>query len=111
MAWWDTHYDEVSDTWIQKSAGKQPAWMNYMTAVNKTYGKFAIENSEMFMTLNRRYQHTGDMKIKDLTTYIDPTIYNNIFADSSIDSMNFWVQVKVDCEVRRKMSAKIIPNV
>ena len=111
MAWWDTHYDDVSDTWVQKSAGKQPAWMNYMTAVNKTYGKFAIENSEMFMTLNRRYQHTGDMKIKDLTTYIDPTIYNNIFADASIDSMNFWVQVKVDCEVRRKMSAKIIPNV
>ena len=54
MAWWDTHYDDVSDTWVQKSAGKQPAWMNYMTAVNKTYGKFAIENSEMFMTLNRR---------------------------------------------------------
>lgn len=111
MAWWDTHYDDVNDTWVQKSVGKQPAWMNYMTAVNKTYGKFAIENSEMFMTLNRRYQHDQDMKIKDLTTYIDPTIYNNIFADASIDSMNFWVQVKVDCEVRRKMSAKIIPNV
>ena len=111
MAWWSTHYDEVNDTWVQKSAGKQPAWMNYMTDVNKVYGKFAIENSEMFMTLNRRYQHDENMEIKDLTTYIDPRIYNNIFAQSSLDSMNFWVQVRVEAEARRKMSAKIIPNV
>ena len=29
--------------------------VNYMTNVNKTYGNFAIQDNEMFMTLNRRY--------------------------------------------------------
>ena len=81
-----------------------------MTDYNRCYGNFAIENNSMFMTLNRRYQHNSSVFIKDLKTYIDPKIYNNIFADGSLDSMNFWTQVKVSAEVRRKISAKSIPN-
>ena len=60
MAWWDTMWDETANKWVQKSAGKQPAWMNYMTAVNRTYGNFAIEDNEMFMTLNRKYEFDKD---------------------------------------------------
>jgi hypothetical protein len=109
MAWWDT-YDNTG-TWTQKSAGKQPAWLNYMTDVNKTYGNFAIANNQMFMTLNRRYEFDTVAKdIQDLTTYIDPSKYNFIFADTSIDAMNFWVQVGMDIFARRKMSAKIMPS-
>lgn len=109
MAWWDTDWDSANNVWIQKSAGKQPAWLNYMTEVNKTYGNFAIENNEMFMTLNRRYERDGG-EIKDLTTYIDPVKYNFIFADTSIDAMNFWVQVGIDFTYRAKMSGKLMPN-
>lgn len=93
-----------------KSAGKQPAWINYMTNVNQVRGNFANE-SEMFMTLNRRYEideTTG--RIKDLTTYIDPTKFNHIFAETDLSAQNFWVQVKCDITARRKMSAKIMPN-
>ena len=65
----------------------------------------------MFMTLNRRYEkNPGTGRIEDLTTYIDPTKYNHIFAQTSLDSMNFWVQISADITARRKMSAKIIPN-
>lgn len=113
MAWWDTMYDTTSSTWIQKSAGKQPAWLNYMTNYNKTFGNFAIATNEMFMTLNRRYEHiiAGDaFNIKDLTTYIDPVKFNHIFAQTSLDAMNFWATVAVDIEARRKMSAKLMPN-
>ena len=113
MAWWDT-YSEVPGTWTQRSAGKQPAWINYMTSVNKTLGNFAITDNEMFMTLNRRYEHdfTGDPfpEIYDLTTYIDPVKFNFIFADASIDAQNFWCQIAVNITARRKMSAKIMPN-
>ena len=42
MAWWSTVFNPGNNTWIQQSAGKQPAWINYMTNVNKTYGNFAI---------------------------------------------------------------------
>ncbi len=93
------------------SAGKQPAWINYMTNVDKTYGNFADSNKDMFMTLNRMYDVDGDTgKILDLTTYIDPTKYNNIFAQSDLSAQNFWVQIRKNMKVRRKISAKVIPN-
>lgn len=108
MAWWDTTYNGT--TWLQKSAGKQPAWLNYMTAVNETRGNFAKQRDQMFMTLNRRYEYDQATGIRDLTTYIDPTKFNHIFAQTSIDAQNFWAQVGINMFVRRKMSAKIMPN-
>jgi len=113
MAWFDTR-TTVSNTPVFKSAGKQPAWINYMTAVNKALGNFAIESEQMFMVLARRYDAgwlaNNESKINDLTTYIDPTKFNHIFADTRLDAMNFWVQIGMGITARRKMSAKIIPN-
>lgn len=111
MAWWTTRKDTDADNpWTTKSAGKQPAWINYMTNVNEVRGNFAIRDNEMFMTLNRRYEWDGTSDIKDLTTYIDPSKFNNIFADTSLDAQNFWVQISVDNTARRLMSAKVMPN-
>lgn len=109
MAWWDTEWDEVKNDWVTKSAGKQPAWLNYMTNVNQVRGNFAIQDNEMFMTLNRRYEADTN-GIKDLTTYIDPSKFNFIFAETSIDAQNFWCQIAVNITARRKMSAKVMPN-
>ena len=89
--------------------GKQPAWINYMTNINKAYGNF--RTNENFMILSRQYEMDEKTNnIKDLTTYIDPSLYNNIFADQSFDAQNFWVQIGVNIRARRLMSAKIIPN-
>lgn len=110
MCWSDTT-SPANNTVTFKSAGKQPAWINYMTDYNQCYGNFADANKEMFMTLNRRYSKnptTG--AITDLTTYIDPSLFNHIFAETKLDSQNFWVQIAKNITVRRKMSAKIIPN-
>lgn len=108
MAWWDT---ELNPDPQYSSAGKQPAWINYMTNVNVVRGNFADEDNEMFMTLNRRYEiDETTHAIKDLTTYIDPSKFNFIFAQTELDAMNFWTQISVNMEVRRKMSAKIMPN-
>ena len=113
MAWFDTTVNDQG-TPTYKSAGKQPAWINYMTNVNKVYGNFADQTQEMFMVLNRRYTPraiaNGAAEIGDLTTYIDPTKFNHIFANTRLDAQNFWMQIGVDIEARRKMSAKIIPN-
>ena len=98
------------------SAGKQPAWIDYMSNYNRTHGNFASGKSEEFMVLNRSYEidrqniSLNQSVIKDLTTYIDPTKFNYIFADQSLDAMNFWVQIGVDRKARRMMSAKVIPN-
>ena len=89
-----------------KSIGKQPAWIEYMTNVNKTYGNFALVENEGWMCLNRIF---GD--ISTYTTYIFPHLYNNIFADTDITAQNFWIQIAFDCKPRRVMSAKVIPNI
>lgn len=114
MAWWSTKRTTTPWVWETKSAGKQPAWINYMTNVNEVRGNFAAKDNEMFMVLNRRYEAeslaNGDIGIKDLTTYIDPTKFNHIFAETSLDAQNFWMQISIDMIARRKMSAKIMPN-
>lgn len=115
LAWWDT-YNGGSTEPKKFSVGKQPAWIDYMSNYNRTHGNFASGKSEEFMVLNRSYEideqniALKQSIIKDLTTYIDPTKYNYIFADQSLDAMNFWVQIGVDWEARRMMSAKVIPN-
>jgi hypothetical protein len=80
-----------------------------MTAVNQCRGDFAIDGNSMFMTLNRKYEQNSD-GIADLTTYIDPSKFNEIFAYGELDSQNFWVQISNRITARRKMSAKVIPN-
>lgn len=91
---------------LDKSIGKQPAWIEYMTNVNKTYGNFAIIENEGWMCLNRIFGN-----IDTYTTYIFPHLYNNIFADTEIEAQNFWVQIAFNTKPRRVMSAKVIPNI
>ena len=90
----------------EKSIGKQPAWIEYMTNVNKTFGNFALIENEGWMCLNRIF---GD--INTYTTYVQPHLYNNIFADTDISAQNFWIQIAFNMNPRRVMSAKIIPNI
>jgi hypothetical protein len=108
-AWFGT--DISSGEPVYRSIGKQPAWINYMTNVNQTRGNFAIQDNEMFMTLNRSYEYDPTTQsIKDMTTIIDPTKYNQIFAETALDAQNFWTQIAVNITARRKMSAKVMPN-
>lgn len=93
-----------------QSLGKQPSWIEYTTDVNETYGEFAAGMPLSFMCLNRVYEENADHTIGNASTYIDPTIYNSIFAESRLSSQNFWVQVAFDVTARRVMSAKQIPN-
>lgn len=93
--------------------GKTVAWIDYMTNFNKTYGTFAENGNEAFMVLNRIFEpKNGDFTqdIIDNTSYIDPSKYNYIFAETTAESQNFWVQIGFGIEARRVMSAKQIPN-
>ena len=90
------------------AANKTVAWIDYMTNYNRTFGDFAVGEALDFMVLNRRYE-VSDNTIKDLTTYVDPQKYIEIFADTSIDSQNFWVQTVIQATRRGNYSAKQIP--
>lgn len=104
----------VSENGVFKeySVGKQPAWIDYMTAVNQTHGNFAVGGDESFMVLNRIFKTTWENDVPKLnsSTYIDPIAYNYVFADTDYEAMNFWVQMGIDIKARRKMSAKMMPT-
>lgn len=109
MAAWNTEVTAQEEV-VYSSLGKQPSWIEYTTDVNETYGEFAAGMPLAFMCLNRVYEELEDGTIDNASTYIDPTIYNSIFAESRLSSQNFWVQVAFDVTARRVMSAKQIPN-
>lgn len=111
LAWWDTQIDSGGNL-IRTSVGKQPAWLQYQTDINKAYGDFAEEEGKGFMVLSRLYdQDTQTGGVADVTTYIDPTKYNYPFAVNSLTAQNFWGFFNFDIKVRRLMSAKQMPNV
>ena len=69
---------------LSEAIGKQPAWLNYMTAVNQTYADFAAGEDESYMVLNRIYdvnEKTGG--IINPSTYISPRDYTYIFATNT----------------------------
>lgn len=106
---WDCLTDSDQNT-TYNSAGKQPAWIEYMTNVDEVYGDFSAGESLEYMAMNRAYSHTNTGGIQDLTTYIDPVLYNKAFAQADLTAKNFWIQVGFKITARRKMSAKQIPN-
>lgn len=93
-----------------EAIGKQPAWLNYMTAVNQTYADFAAGEDESYMVLNRIYdinEKTGE--ITNPSTYISPKDYTYIFATNTDTNRDFWVQIGKRIIARRVMSAAQIP--
>jgi hypothetical protein len=95
---------------LNEAIGKQPAWLNYMTDVNKTYADFAAGETESYMVLNRVYdvnEETGE--IINPSTYISPKDYTYIFATNTDTNRDFWVQIGKRIIARRVMSAAQIP--
>lgn len=112
LAWFDTRISPTDGAITRSSVGKQPAWLQYQTDVNKCYGDFAEENGKGFMVLQRLYEQDNQTgAVKDITTYIDPTKYNYAFAVTSLTAQNFWTFLNLDIKARRLMSAKQMPNV
>ena len=94
---------------LNEAIGKQPAWLNYMTDVNRTYADFAAGESESYMVLNRVYDVNEDGEIINPSTYISPKDYTYIFATNTDTNRDFWVQIGKRIIARRVMSAAQIP--
>lgn len=107
-AWWTAIQEGT--TIVDTTPGKSVAWIDYMTNFNKTFGNFAAGESEDFMVLNRNYEKDDSNGISNGSTYINPQEHIDIFADTALDSQNFWVQTACEIERRGNYSAKQIPN-
>ena len=107
-AWWTAEQNGISTK--DTTPGKSVAWIDYMTNFNKTFGNFAVGESEDFMVLNRNYERDDKNGISNGSTYINPQEHIDIFADTALDSQNFWVQTACEITRRGNYSAKQIPN-
>lgn len=107
-AWWTAQ--QGGKTIVDTTPGKSVAWIDYMTNFNKTFGNFAAGESEDFMVLNRNYEKDDNNGISNGSTYINPQEHIDIFADTALDSQNFWVQTACEITRRGNYSAKQIPN-
>lgn len=107
-AWWTAIQNGTAIT--DTTPGKSVAWIDYMTNFNKTFGNFATGESEDFMVLNRNYENDGKNGISNGSTYINPQEHIDIFADTALDSQNFWIQTACEITRRGNYSAKQIPN-
>lgn len=94
---------------LNEAIGKQPAWLNYMTDVNRTYADFAAGETESYMVLNRVYDVNEAGEIINPSTYISPKDYTYIFATNTDTNRDFWVQIGKRIIARRVMSAAQIP--
>ena len=114
LLWSTTNLLPAGQIATRPRVGKVPAWIEYMTAVDKAYGEFCDVKKQGSMILGRHYEmdtragHYGE--IMDATTYIDPAKYNYVFGKNDLLAQNFWVQIDFDIKARRLMSAKQIPN-
>lgn len=107
-AWWTA--EQIGTSIVDTTPGKSVAWIDYMTNFNKTFGNFATGESEDFMVLNRNYEEDDNNGISNGSTYINPQEHIDIFADTALDSQNFWVQTACEITRRGNYSAKQIPN-
>lgn len=99
------------------SVGRQPAYTELMTKVNELHGEFASDQSHgdvglSTLVLQRTFYSPEDDILNPVyfTSYIDPSMFNYAFADASLSAQNFWVQLKVDCVVKRAISKAVMPH-
>lgn len=91
---------------VYAGVGKQPAWVEYMTAVNDLHGDFANPNGTMYLTLARRFSQLA----VSIDTYVYPQDYNYIFAQSDGFAQNYWIQLRFGIYVNRVISKRIMPH-
>lgn len=89
---------------------KHPAWMEYMTDVNRNFGEFADTLS--YWVLNRPLwkRDSSPVGLTNFTSYINPDIYNQIFADTSSTAQNFLVQIGYNALYNRPISKQVMPT-
>lgn len=96
--------------------GKQPSWLEYMTSIDESHGLVQDFTQYGYWTLNRpfdlnAYYGKGNNREPALnyTTYIQPELFNNIFAVNKLTD-NFQVQFRFYDRTSQPMSKQVLPR-
>lgn len=112
---WDGLQSYVAeDDPFANSVGKQPAWIEYMTAVNKIRGSFCSTERSWVLARDMRSSATATAASPTKNTvssaYIDPGDWNQPFADQSPTAQNFYAQFYIRDRVRSTVLKRLRPK-
>ena len=98
-----------------QSLGKQPAWLEYMTAVNKVRGTFCTSEKSWVLARDMRADTNPDVSVSPAkntvsSAYIDPADWNQPFADQSLTAQNFYAQFYLRHRVRSTVLKRLRPK-
>lgn len=105
----------VDNNPFAQSVGKQPAWIEYMTAVNKIRGTFCSTEKSWVLARDMRANtkpSAEDSPVQNtaFTAYIDPADWNQPFADQSTTAQNFYAQFYIRDRVRSTVLKRLRPK-
>lgn len=105
----------VDNNPFAQSVGKQPAWIEYMTAVNKVRGSFCTTEKSWVLARDMRGNTDPSAEISPtqntaFTAYIDPADWNQPFADQSPTAQNFYAQFYLRHRVRSTVLKRLRPK-
>ena len=85
--------------------GYQPAWTEYTTAVNRSYGDLGPGGEKDFWTFHAPYVYGGFS-----FEYINPLDFSYIFATKDLSVDNYFVQVGFNIKARRSIPKRLMPS-
>lgn len=105
----------VDNNPFAQSVGKQPAWIEYMTAVNKVRGSFCTTERSWVLARDMRADVNPGPDVSPaqntaFTAYIDPAHWNQPFADQSDTAQNFYAQFYLRHRVRSTVLKRLRPK-
>lgn len=103
---------------LSTSVGKQVAWLEEMTDVNRNFGEFDWNGLYNYWVLNRRYsllgQHSTSLSAVQfqpvVTQYINPLEYQYPFVMQTIADPNWFLQVGLRIKAVRPIGKRYMPN-
>lgn len=105
-------------TIFDTAVAKQPAWMSYMSDVNRVNGRF-YDNVAMRSWVNLR-EFTFDLDnsaesntllgVSGFGDEIRPDLWNAGFTDTSASAENFLVQLNIEDVVRSNVAKRLMPH-
>lgn len=91
------------------SVGKQPAWIEYMTRVNKIRGSFVDSESSWVLSRNMGTIDTDSTSTVNSSAYIFPGEWNQPFAVQDNNAENFLVQIYFNQVSRSPVLKRLLP--
>lgn len=98
------------------SVGKQPAWIEYMTAINKIRGTFCSTERSWVLARDMRSNPSASAvgaqpsQNTSISAYIDPSEWNQPFAVQGAGAQNFLVQFYIREIVRSTVLKRLMPR-